>query len=143
ATMDRMGKRCQMLQHRATRLKKAALIGLASALALSVAACASERGQGGEGQVRGGTLTFGSAGDPKMFDATFATDGETFRPVRQMIDTLITYKQGSADLAPALATKWERVVVGMGCKFSLREGVKFYDCTDFYVFAVCFIFDRW
>ncbi|WP_028849808.1 ABC transporter substrate-binding protein [Thermocrispum municipale] len=132
-----------MLQHRATRLKKAALIGLASALALSVAACASERGQGGEGQVRGGTLTFGSAGDPKMFDATFATDGETFRPVRQMFDTLITYKQGSADLAPALATKWEPVDDGKGWKFTLREGVKFHDGTDFNADAVCFNFDRW
>ena len=44
---------------------------------------------------------FGAAGAPKNFDPIFNDDGESFRPARQMYDTLITYKPGSAELEPA------------------------------------------
>jgi len=63
----------------------------AAALAVTLAACAtSERsgeGEGGAGAT-GGTFVFGAAGAPDNFDPVFATDGETFRPARQMYDTL-------------------------------------------------------
>ena len=45
-------------------------------------------------------MVFGAPGAPENFDPLFATDGETFRPARQIYDTLITYKQGTAELAP-------------------------------------------
>lgn len=138
-----------MLHERARRTRKAALIGLAGALVLSVAACESQRdGGNGEGDAagggkKGGTFIFGAAGDPKHFDPSFAVDGETFRPSRQIYDTLITYKQGTAELEPGLATKWEAGPDGKSWKFTLREGVKFHDGTDFNAEAVCFNFDRW
>jgi peptide/nickel transport system substrate-binding protein len=119
----------------------------AGALAVTLAACAqSERddgaGQGGAG-APGGTTVLGAPGAPDMFDPIFATDGENFRPARQIYDTLITYKQGSAELVPGLATAWTPSADGTEWTFTLREGVKFQDGTDFNAEAVCFNFDRW
>jgi peptide/nickel transport system substrate-binding protein len=131
-----------MLQTRVARLRRIALIGLAGALAVSLSACAqSQRDTGGGGT--GGTLVFGAAGAPKNFDPIFNDDGESFRPIRQMYDTLIAYKPGSADLEPALATKWEPSPDGKSWTFTLRQGVKFQDGTPFNAAAVCFNFDRW
>ena len=91
----------------------------------------------------GGTLIFGAPGAPDNFDPLFAQDGETFRPARQMYDTLITYKQGTAELEPGLATAWTPSADGTEWTFKLREGVKFHDGTAFNAEAVCFNFDRW
>ncbi|SFP67285.1 peptide/nickel transport system substrate-binding protein [Amycolatopsis arida] len=133
-----------MLHKRVARARRIALTGLAGALAVSMTACASERGQdpAGEGQT-GGTLVFGAAGDPKNFDPIFNDDGETFRVVRQIYDTLITYKPGTAELEPGLAEKWEASNEGRTWTFTLRQGVKFHDGTPFDAEAVCFNFDRW
>ncbi|WP_219414986.1 ABC transporter substrate-binding protein [Pseudonocardia nigra] len=119
----------------------------AGALAVTLAACAeSERepdaGQGGAG-ASGGTMVFGAPGAPEMFDPIFATDGETFRPSRQMYDTLITYELGTSELTPALATEWTPNEDGTEWTFTLREGVQFHDGTEFNAEAVCFNFDRW
>ena len=79
--------------------RRLAAVFAAGALAVTLAACAqSERdngaAEGGSGAT-GGTLVFGVPGAPDNFDPMFAQDGETFRPARQMYDTLITYKQGT------------------------------------------------
>ncbi|GAA1870853.1 ABC transporter substrate-binding protein [Pseudonocardia ailaonensis] len=117
----------------------------AGALAVSLAACAtSDRGTGGtQAGATGGTMVFGAAGAPKNFDPIFNDDGESFRPIRQMYDTLITYKAGTTDLAPGLATAWESTPDGKQWTFTLRQGVKFSDGTPFDAAAVCFNFDRW
>jgi peptide/nickel transport system substrate-binding protein len=120
---------------------------VAGALAITLAACAeSQRDsgteQGGAGAT-GGTMVFGAAGVPRSFDPLFAQDGETFRVSRQIYDTLITYKQGTSELTPGLATKWEPSPDGKEWTFTLREGVKFHDGTDFNAEAVCFNFNRW
>ena len=60
-----------------------------------------------------------------------------------MFDTLITYKQGTAELAPALALEWTPNADFTEWTFKLREGVKFHDGTDFNAEAVCFNFNRW
>src|SRR5690606_9363 len=120
---------------------------VAGVLAITLAACAeSQRDsgseQGGAGST-GGTMVFGAAGAPRSFDPLFAQDGETFRVARQIYDTLITYRQGTAELEPALATSWESNEDGTEWTFTLREGVKFHDGTDFNAEAVCFNFNRW
>jgi peptide/nickel transport system substrate-binding protein len=127
----------------ARRLLAAAV---AVALATSLAACAESAREGEEGSgagATGGTLVFGAPGAPDMFDPIFATDGENFRPARQMFDTLITYEQGSAELAPGLATSWTPSENGTVWTFKLREGVRFHDGTPFNAEAVCFNFNRW
>jgi peptide/nickel transport system substrate-binding protein len=123
------------------------MIVLASALALAASGCAeSERddsGGGGSGASSKDTLVFGAAGEPKLFDPAFASDGETFRVLKQVYEGLVKTKQGSAEIEPALATKWEGDSTGTKWTFTLREGVKFHDGTEFNADAVCFNFNRW
>ena len=52
-------------------------------------------------------------------------------------------KPGTTDLEPLLATKWEASKDGKTYTFTLRDGVKFSDGTDFNATAVCYNFDRW
>ncbi len=87
-------------------------------------------------------MVFGAAGNPKTFDPLFNDDGETFRIIRQMMDTLIMNKPGTADLEPGLAEKWEGSNEGKTWTFSLKKGVKFHDGTPFNAEAVCFNFNR-
>jgi peptide/nickel transport system substrate-binding protein len=133
-----------MLQFRTARRRWLAAIGLTGVAALALSACAqSERGDdSGSGKV-GGTMVFGAAGEPKNFDPIFNDDGESFRPIRQMFDTLVTYKRGTADLEPGLAEKWTPSTDGKSWTFDLRKGVKFHDGTPFNAAAVCFNMDRW
>src|SRR5215216_5587951 len=124
--------------------RRLAAAAAAAALAVTLAACAtSERGdtgqEGGAGAT-GGTFVFGAPGAPDNFDPVFAQDGETFRPARQMFDTLITYKQGTADLEPGLALEWTPSADFTEWTFKLRPNVKFHDGTEFNAEAVCFNF---
>lgn len=127
-----------------SRLRRVAAAGFAGAVAFSLAACAeSARDTGSQGQAKtGGTMTFGAAGAPEMFDPFYATDGETFRVTRQIFDGLVTYKPGTADLAPQLAERWEASADGLKWTFHLRTGVKFHDGADFNAEAVCANFKR-
>jgi peptide/nickel transport system substrate-binding protein len=127
-------------------LKRVAAAGLAGAVAFSLTACAnSDRDDSGssnsQGKV-GGTMIFGAAGAPEVFDPFYATDGETFRVTRQIFDGLVTYKPGTADVAPQLAEKWESSSDGLKWTFHLRKGVKFHDGTEFNAEAVCYNFQR-
>ena len=140
--------------------------GLAGALVLTMSACASS-GRGTETSATGATsgaeasgsasgdagaaggpsdpdgqIIFGAAGAPSMFDPLYATDGETFRVARQMNEGLITFKQGTADVEPALAESWEQSADGLTWTFKIREGVTFHDGTPLDAAAVCFTLDR-
>lgn len=128
----------------ARRLSAAAVAGLLAVTLASCAQSAREDGaaQGGAGAA-GGTMVFGAAGAPKNFDPIFNDDGESFRPIRQMYDTLITYKPGTTELAPGLATKWESSPDGKTWTFTIRDGVTFHDGTPADAAAICANFDRW
>ena len=89
-----------------------------------------------------GQIIFGAAGAPSMFDPLYATDGETFRVVRQMNEGLTGFKPGTADVEPALAKSWEKSSDGLTWTFKLQEGVKFHDGTPFDAAAVCYNLDR-
>ncbi len=120
---------------------------VAGALAITLAACAESARDAGDEQggagATGGTMVFGATGAPRSFDPLFAQDGETFRVSRQIYDTLITYKQGTSELTPGLATEWTPSPDGTEWTFTLREGVTFHDGTPFNAEAVCFNFNRW
>ena len=134
-----------MTRRSTTRLLAASAAALT---AVTLSACASSDrddeggGEGGEA-ASGGTLVFGAAGDPKMFDPAFASDGETFRVARQMHEGLLGNELGGTDPVPELAEDWEVSEDGLEYTFALREGVTFHDGTDFNAEAVCFNFDRW
>jgi peptide/nickel transport system substrate-binding protein len=117
--------------------------GLTGVTLLGLAGC------GGGGTIGGGggggsTFVFGRGADSVCLDPVNATDGESFRATRQVMDTLLRFKPDSFDLAPALATE---VPVaqdgGRTYTLKLRDGVKFHDGTEFNADAVKFNFDRW
>ena len=137
--------------------------GLAATLAVSMAACASsDRGSESSGSSTAaagsdassagsaaggpsdpnGQIIFGAAGAPSMFDPLYATDGETFRVVRQMTEGLVAFTPGTADVEPALAQSWEQSSDGLTWTFKLQEGVKFHDGTPLDAAAVCYNLDR-
>lgn len=123
---------------RAPRLK--AVLMIAAATSLALAGCAeSERGSEGQKE----QLVFGVAGDPKVLDPSFASDGESLRVARQMYETLVQPEEGGATIVPGLATKWTPDATGLVWTFDLKTGVKFHDGTDFNAEAVCFNFNRW
>ncbi|MEI2777045.1 MAG: ABC transporter substrate-binding protein [Tetrasphaera sp.] len=126
---------------------------LASAIALGLAGCAqSERtgessssgsaSEGGGDGATSDTFTFGAAGAPETFDPFYASDGETFRVTRQMMQGLLGIKPGSADAQPELAESWEPSEDGLTWTFKLRQGVKFTDGEAFNAEAVCYNFER-
>ncbi|WP_309081345.1 ABC transporter substrate-binding protein [Zhihengliuella sp.] len=128
------------------RRRLAALTATLAVGALALTACAeSQRDAAPEG---GGsdvdsTFVFAASSDPQSLDPAFASDGESFRVSRQIFEGLVGVKEGTADPEPLLAESWEQSEDGLTYDFTLKEGVKFHDGTDFNAEAVCANFDRW
>ncbi|MDO7907177.1 ABC transporter substrate-binding protein [Paenibacillus sp. JX-17] len=89
------------------------------------------------------TLIFGRGGDSAALDPAIVTDGESLKIGHQVFDSLLEYKEGTTEVAPALAESWEVTADGLTYTFKLRQGVKFHDGTDFNAEAVVFNFNRW
>ncbi|MDQ2847224.1 MAG: ABC transporter substrate-binding protein [Actinomycetota bacterium] len=87
-------------------------------------------------------FTFGAAGAPAMFDPLYATDGESFRPVRQMMEGLVSFKPGTADIQPALAQSWTTSKDGLTWNFKVRPNVTFSDGSTMDAAAICYNLDR-
>ena len=123
------------------------VLGLASlALVATLGSCAqSQRDPEGTSSEGGtdSTFVFAGSSDPLMLDPALASDGETFRVARQMFEGLVGAAPGTTDVEPLLATEWETAEDGKSHTFTLREGVKFHDGTDFNAEAVCANFERW
>ncbi len=116
----------------------------ATVAALVLTSCAdSERDGDDSADGGGGTFVFAGSAEPVTLDPFFASDGESFRVARQIFEGLVGTEPGTADPAPLLAESWEVSDDGLSYTFSLREGVKFHDGSDFNADAVCFNFDRW
>lgn len=113
----------------------------AGAVALLVAAVAS--GSADKAAQSSSTLVFGAAADPVVLDAALISDGESFRVVYQITETLVGLKPGTTQLVPLLATAWKASNGGKTFTFTLRRNVEFHDGTPFNAAAVCANFDRW
>jgi peptide/nickel transport system substrate-binding protein len=93
------------------KLFKFALL-LVAIVALAAAGCGGDEegtgtGTGTGGGTEGGTLVFASSADPVVLDFALISDGESYRPMLQMYETLIKIKPGSTELEPGLAKSWE------------------------------------
>ena len=122
--------------------------GLTGVALLGAAGCGGEQvggGQGGSGGGGGGsTFTYGRGADSVSLDPIHATDGESFVVTRQVMDTVLSFKPGTTDPIPSLATEIpEAEDGGKVYTFNIREGVKFHDGETLDAEAIVFNFDRW
>lgn len=120
----------------------AKMAAAAAVLSLGLTGCVqSERDpDGGAGD---DTFVFAASSDPVMLDPAMASDGESFRIAHQVFEGLVGVEPGTLELTPRLATEWKASKDGKEFTFTLREGVKFHDGTDFNSDAVCANFERW
>jgi peptide/nickel transport system substrate-binding protein/oligopeptide transport system substrate-binding protein len=118
-------------------------------LSTVLAACSSDSSDGDKGEDKGGEssepkiLVFGRGGDSVSLDPARATDGESFKVTQNIFETLLNFGEQDTTINEGLATKWEPSEDGLTYTFTLREGVKFHDGTDFNAEAVVKNFERW
>ncbi|WP_028986454.1 ABC transporter substrate-binding protein [Thermicanus aegyptius] len=129
--------------------RKGMLLFFALVLLWVLAACGQqtgskgEPGQGGTAAPTGGTLIFGRGADSTALDPINVTDGESLIVTDNIFNTLVDYKPDSTEVVPSLAKEWKSSEDGLTWTFSLQEGVKFHDGTDFDAEAVVYNFNRW
>ena len=87
-------------------------------------------------------LRVGVAGVPGPLDPARALEGAVPLIARQVFDTLVTYRVGSTDVDPALATRWAVSRDGLTWSFTLRNGVTFHDGTPVTATEVAASFTR-
>jgi peptide/nickel transport system substrate-binding protein len=116
-----------------THLKK-----IAAAFALTALAAVGTA----SAQTPPGVLIVAQIAEPKSLDPHTVTAVNDFRILMNVYDGLVRYKSGTLEVEPALAESWTISDDGKTYTFTLREGVKFHDGTDFNAEAVKFNFER-
>ncbi len=89
-------------------------------------------------------LVYGNSGEPDNLDSMDTTSGNALVVTQQIEEPLIGRAEANADgdLSGLLATEWTPNDDSTEWTFTLREGVKFHDGTDFNADAVVFNFQR-
>src|SRR5215470_11176838 len=87
-------------------------------------------------------LRIGVVGLPAQIDPASALDGAAALVARQVFDTLVTFRDGSTEVDPALASRWSVSRDGLVWTFSLREGARFHDGTPVTAAEVAASFNR-
>ncbi|PYN11703.1 MAG: hypothetical protein DME05_23635, partial [Candidatus Rokuibacteriota bacterium] len=87
-------------------------------------------------------LRIGAPGVPSALDPGAALEGTSPLIARQVFDTLVAWREGSTEVEPALATRWNVSRDGLVWSFSLREGVKFHDGSPLTALEVAASFER-
>lgn len=87
-------------------------------------------------------VRIGIPGLSTTIDPGTTLDGAVPLIARQIFDTLVTYREGTTDIEPALATRWTVSRDGLIWAFTLRDNVRFHDGTALTASAVVASFDR-
>ena len=87
------------------------------------------------------TLVYGQSGLPVTLDT--GQDGNSLTVGLQMLEPLVAFETGGAEITEGLAMNWEANEDSTQWTFTLREDVTFHDGTPFDAEAVKFNFDRW
>jgi len=87
-------------------------------------------------------LVVGQIAEPKALDPHAVTALNDFRILVNLYDGLVRYRDGTLEIAPGLAERWEISPDGTRYRFFLRQGVQFHDGTPFNAEAVKFNFER-
>lgn len=127
-------------------MKKGFLLALTFIMLLSTAlvGCNSNSDSGdGDGDNKEQALVFGRGGDSVALDPAIVTDGESFKVIKNLYDTLVEYGEQDTEINPSLAEDWKVSDDGLTYTFMLREGVKFHNGEEFNAEAVVKNFERW
>ena len=87
-------------------------------------------------------LRIGARGVPGVLEPGAALEGTSPLIARQVFDTLVAWRDGSTEIEPALATRWNSSRDGLVWSFALREGVKFHDGSPLTAQDVAASFER-
>jgi peptide/nickel transport system substrate-binding protein len=88
-------------------------------------------------------LVMAEVKDAVDLDPSHATDGLSLNLTAEVLENLVSFRPGSFDIAPGLATAWHPNAGGTSWTFDLRRGATFADGTPADAAAVKFNFDRW
>src|SRR5205085_4564276 len=88
-------------------------------------------------------LRIGVVGVPSVVDPASGLDGAAPLIARHVFDTLVTYRDGSTDVEPALATRWSVSRDGLTWSFALRDNARFHDGTHLTAHAVAMSLARY
>ena len=92
----------------------------------------------------GGTLVVALPSDINRTDPALIDDSNSSYVMQAVMESLVGLKPGTTgDLAPSLAKSWTVSADALTYTFTLQEGVKFHDGTDFNAAAVKFNYERW
>jgi peptide/nickel transport system substrate-binding protein len=123
---------------RKTFIKMMGVVSAGSAFAL--AGCGSKRASDASGSSStsgtADTITFAQGSDPRGLDPAYVDDGESAKIMQNIYENLVMYSDESTDVVPKLATDYSISDDGLTYTFSLQQGVKFHDGTDFNAEAV-------
>src|SRR5207247_3859933 len=76
-----------------------------------------------------GTLVVGLVAEPVNLDPAQVTDLNSNRVGRRIVETLVTFPEGSTQVVPGLAESWTAARDGRRYTFKLRKGITFHDGT--------------
>ena len=88
-------------------------------------------------------VRIGVAGVPSTLDPMAALEGPGPLILRQVLDTLVAYRETSTDVEPALATRWTVSRDGLVWSFTLRDGARFHDGMPLTAKEAAASFERW
>ncbi|MBI3706712.1 MAG: ABC transporter substrate-binding protein [Proteobacteria bacterium] len=77
------------------------------------------------------TLVIAIAADPTGLDPEAVLNNTSGFVMSTIYDSLVKYKQGTVEVEPGLAEKWDVSADGLTYTFHLRKGVKYHDGTPF------------
>ncbi len=87
-------------------------------------------------------LVYGNSGEPNSVDSMDTDSGQALVVTQQISEPLLDRVTDPSTVSPQLAEKWEPNANSTEWTFTLRQGVKFHDGTDFNADAVVFNFQR-
>ena len=87
-------------------------------------------------------LIIGIGAEPGTVDPLFLNGDQAINAILEVIEPLTTIYTPGGMVAPSLATEWSANADGTSWTFTLQQGIKFHDGTDFNADAVKFNLDR-
>jgi peptide/nickel transport system substrate-binding protein len=88
------------------------------------------------------TLTIAGVYEPPTLDPHATDSGTALGVIMEIVENLLAFKPGTAEISPCLAERYELSADGLTYTFHLRQGIQFTDGTPFNAAAVKLNIDR-